>query len=180
MEYVAAHGKQTLAASPLMGQLPSDLPSRLAEGKYRDTVYVRVSKDGLADDAFSDASCSRKLDDPYLESVVKSIRFKPALKQRSQARGGRRPAEPDLASQSRVAAYSRPTMAKPFQPTLLGIAGSLALGTLLAAADTPDTSKTHTLFMGADISVGTGKELYPVKDVVGSSWVVEVAVARKR
>jgi hypothetical protein len=79
MEYMAAHGKQTLAASPLMGQLPADLPSRLAEGQYRDTVYVRVSKDGLAADAFSDASCSRRLDDPYLESVVKSIRFKPAL-----------------------------------------------------------------------------------------------------
>ncbi len=79
MEYVAAHGKQTLAASPVMGQLPADLPSRLAEGRYRDTVYVRVSKDGLAADAFSDASCSRRLDDPYLQSAVKSIRFKPAL-----------------------------------------------------------------------------------------------------
>ena len=48
-----------------------------------------------------------------------------------------------------------------------------------ALADTPDPSKTHTLFMGADISVGTGKELYPVKDVVGSSWVVEVAGKEK-
>ena len=27
--------------------------------------------------------------------------------------------------------------------------------------------------MGADISVGTGKELYSVKDVAGVSWVVE-------
>ena len=42
-----------------------------------------------------------------------------------------------------------------------------------ARAQTPDTPKTHTLFMGADISVGPGKELYSVKDVVGFSWVVD-------
>ena len=83
MEYVAAHGKQSrLPPSPLMERVQLPLPtfaSRLAEGRYRDTVYVRVSKDGLADDAFSDVACSRRIDDPYLQSVVKSIRFKPAL-----------------------------------------------------------------------------------------------------
>ena len=35
-------------------------------------------------------------------------------------------------------------------------------------------SKTHTLFMGADIFVKEDKELYPVRDVSGGSWVVNV------
>ncbi len=37
-----------------------------------------------------------------------------------------------------------------------------------------DDSKTHTLFMGADIAVSLDKGLYPVRGVVGSSWVVEI------
>jgi len=63
----------------VMGELPADLASHIASGKYPETVYVRVSKDGLADDAFADIACSRKIEDAYLESVVRSIRFKPAL-----------------------------------------------------------------------------------------------------
>jgi len=35
-------------------------------------------------------------------------------------------------------------------------------------------AKTHTVFMGADIEVMLGKDLYPVRGVVGSSWVVNV------
>jgi hypothetical protein len=38
-----------------------------------------VDKDGKASDAFSDESCSHKVDDPYLQLVVRSIGFKPAL-----------------------------------------------------------------------------------------------------
>jgi hypothetical protein len=37
-----------------------------------------------------------------------------------------------------------------------------------------DAVKTHTLFMGADISVNLDKDLYPVRDVVGTSWVVDI------
>jgi len=40
---------------------------------------VKVSKDGLADEAYTDPACTRRVDDPYLDSVVKRIRFKPAL-----------------------------------------------------------------------------------------------------
>ena len=60
MEYVGAHRGDTLDAVPLMGKLPADLPSRLAEGKYSATLYVKVSKDGLASEAFQDASCSKR------------------------------------------------------------------------------------------------------------------------
>jgi|CZKI01.1.fsa_nt_gi hypothetical protein len=79
MEYISAHKGDTLAAVPVMGKLPADLPARLAEGKYGDTFYVKVSKDGLADEPFLDAACTKKVGDPYLESVVRNIRFKPAL-----------------------------------------------------------------------------------------------------
>jgi hypothetical protein len=78
--YIGAHRGETLPASPVMvAKLPADLHERLAAGKYADTIYVRVSRDGLADRAFADAACSKEIDDPYLESVVRSIRFKPAL-----------------------------------------------------------------------------------------------------
>jgi hypothetical protein len=79
MEYVSAHLKDTLPAVPAMAKLPADLPSRLAQGKYREAFYVKVSKDGLADEAYSDPACTRRIDDPYLDSIVKRIRFKPAL-----------------------------------------------------------------------------------------------------
>jgi hypothetical protein len=38
-----------------------------------------VSPDGLSNGAYSDPACTRKIDDPYLDSVVTKVRFKPAL-----------------------------------------------------------------------------------------------------
>jgi hypothetical protein len=79
MEYVSAHRSDTLPAVPAMGKLPAELPNRLAAGKYTETFFVRVSKDGLAEEPFADVACSRKIEDPFLEAVVRSLRFKPAL-----------------------------------------------------------------------------------------------------
>ncbi|HEY4988907.1 MAG TPA: hypothetical protein VII09_03820, partial [Opitutaceae bacterium] len=79
MEYVGAHPHANLAPVPAMGKLPAELPGRLATGKYGATIFARVSKDGLADEAFLDASCTKNAGDPFLDSVVKSIRFNPAL-----------------------------------------------------------------------------------------------------
>jgi hypothetical protein len=79
MEYIGAHPKDTLPATPAMGHLPADLPAQLAAGKYAGAFYVRVSKDGLAKDAYSDSACTKTIDDAYLVSVVRRIRFKPAL-----------------------------------------------------------------------------------------------------
>jgi hypothetical protein len=78
-KYLAAHKDQTLPAVPVMGKLPEDLHTQIAEGKYAGIIYVRVTKEGLANEAFVDAACSQRIADPYLESVVRSIRFKPAL-----------------------------------------------------------------------------------------------------
>jgi hypothetical protein len=62
-----------------MGRPPADLPERLAQGLVAKTLYVRVSKDGTATGAFLDAACSRKAEDPYVGSLIRDIRFKPAL-----------------------------------------------------------------------------------------------------
>jgi hypothetical protein len=78
-EYIGAHPKDTLPATPAMARLPADLPAKLAQNKYAGTFYVKVSKDGLADEAYSDPACTQRINDPYLDSVVKRVRFKPAL-----------------------------------------------------------------------------------------------------
>jgi hypothetical protein len=79
MEYVSAHRSDTLPAVPAMGKLPAELPNRLAAGEYAETFFVKVSKDGLAEEPFVDVACSRRIEDPFLETVVRSLRFKPAL-----------------------------------------------------------------------------------------------------
>jgi hypothetical protein len=69
---------------------------------------------------------------------------------------------------------------------LLAAASLLPLASGRLHADTRDENpvkmdelvvketKTHTLFMGADISLNLDKDLYPVRDVVGSSWVIDI------
>jgi len=78
-KYLAAHKDATLPAVPAMGDLPPDLHERIAKGEYATPVFVKVSKDGVAAAAYSDQTCTRKINDPYLTSVVEAIRFKPAL-----------------------------------------------------------------------------------------------------
>jgi len=36
------------------------------------------------------------------------------------------------------------------------------------------STKTHTLFMGAEIAISLDKDLYPVRDVLGSNWVIDI------
>jgi hypothetical protein len=79
IDYLSTHRHETLPASPAMGKLPTDLAAKLAAGKYGETFYVRVSKLGTADQAFSDPACTSRIGDPYLDSVVSRLRFKPAL-----------------------------------------------------------------------------------------------------
>jgi hypothetical protein len=79
LEYLSSHKGSTLPATAVMGQLPADLPTRLAAGNYSHSFYVRVSKDGMAQDAFLDAACTKRIDDPYLVTLVGRVRFKPAL-----------------------------------------------------------------------------------------------------
>jgi hypothetical protein len=64
----------------------------------------------------------------------------------------------------------------------VAMGGAIIPATLGAQGDKPvmmdkmvvDAAKTHTLFMGADISVNLDKDLYPVQGVIGSSWVIDI------
>ena len=87
MEYVSAHPKESLPAVPVMGTLPAELPTRLAAGKYGEVFFTKVSKDGLAEEPFSDFKCTRRIEDPFLVSVLKGLRFKPALSQGKPVEG---------------------------------------------------------------------------------------------
>ena len=40
---------------------------------------MKVNSDGFARGAFYDEGCTRPVDDDYLQTVVKELRFKPAL-----------------------------------------------------------------------------------------------------
>ena len=62
-----------------MGKLPADFAVFKAEGKYAPVYYVRVSKEGIPGGAFSDPGCTRPIREPYVESIVQAVRFKPAL-----------------------------------------------------------------------------------------------------
>jgi hypothetical protein len=78
--YLRTHKTDTLPATPVMVDiLPADFKEKLAQGLYSGVVYVKVSKSGVGEDAYSDPECSKRIDDPYLDSVVKCIRFEPAL-----------------------------------------------------------------------------------------------------
>lgn len=79
IQYVSSHKGATLPATPAMGKLPTDLHTRVSGGQFNRVYYVKVSKEGLPTGAFQDESCSQKIEDDYLESVMNSIRFKPAL-----------------------------------------------------------------------------------------------------
>jgi hypothetical protein len=79
VDYIGSHKGATLPATPAMGQLPADLPARLARQEFQQTYYVKVAKDGRGSEMYADEACSRKIEDPYLIALVKNIRFKPAL-----------------------------------------------------------------------------------------------------
>jgi hypothetical protein len=79
IEYLSTHKSSTLPPTPAMAQMPADFHQRLSGGKLNQTLYVKVSKDGISEGAYLDESCSQKVEDPYVESVVKAVRFKPAL-----------------------------------------------------------------------------------------------------
>lgn len=78
-EYEGAHPHDTLPAVPAMGHVSSDLPGRLGRGQYAATIYVRVSKDGVPEAIYRDSACQLPLDDPYVDALVRGLRFKPAL-----------------------------------------------------------------------------------------------------
>lgn len=78
IEYLGTHKGASLPATPALARVTDETRSRLGE-QFTRTYYVKVSKDGRPQEAYLDESCSQKVDDPYLTSVIDDIRFNPAL-----------------------------------------------------------------------------------------------------
>jgi hypothetical protein len=87
IEYMSLHRHDTLEASLAMGRLPNDFTRQLGLGKYASTFYVKVDKDGMAEEPYTDMLCLQKIVDPYLDTVLKGLRFKPALKEGKPVEG---------------------------------------------------------------------------------------------
>lgn len=78
--YLKEHARDTRPATPVMVDiLPANFGQKIAAGQYSSVVYIKVSTSGVGENAYTDPECSKRIDDPYLESVVKCIRFEPAL-----------------------------------------------------------------------------------------------------
>src|ERR1700678_1721378 len=49
-----------------------------------------------------------------------------------------------------------------------------AIATMPAAAGAQTPTREYTLFEGANIAVNLDKSIYPVRDVFGASWVIDI------
>jgi len=78
-DYISGHKGASLPAAPVMGQLPEGWHTRLTPDQLTQSFFVKVSKDGMPLGAYADEACSQSVTDPYLQSVVKEIRFAPTL-----------------------------------------------------------------------------------------------------
>ena len=94
-EYIGAHSKDTLPAMPAMAKLPADLPAKLAQNKYSAAYYVKVSKDGAADEAYLDAAMHPKDRRPVSGLGGEEDSFQAGAQQRKAGRWscGREPRE---------------------------------------------------------------------------------------
>jgi hypothetical protein len=77
--YLSSHKGATLPAAPALGDFPDDLKARIAQGQFGQPLYLKISSDGIPTGAFADALCSRPVDDPYVETILRGLRYKPAL-----------------------------------------------------------------------------------------------------
>ncbi len=95
IQYLALHRNETRPAESAPEAFPVELPARATHGKYLPAYFVRVSKDGNALGVYADGACTRKAGDDAVESVVKGLRFMPAL-DRGKAVAGVAELRPDL------------------------------------------------------------------------------------
>jgi hypothetical protein len=87
MDYLAAHKGETLAARPLMGTLPGNFPEMVKSVRFSKGLYVRVSKDGMAEGAYRDSLGTMPVNDPDLDEILRNIRFQPSLEKGTPVEG---------------------------------------------------------------------------------------------
>lgn len=79
IEYVGANKGRTLPAMPAITALSGDVRATVTPAQLAQKCYVRVAKDGRVTATFRDAAGKKPLEDPVLDSALKSVRFNPAL-----------------------------------------------------------------------------------------------------
>lgn len=79
IEYIGANKEQTLPAALISPPLSETALFSLTGRQLDTTCYVRVGKDGRVTAVFSDAAGRKPVADTALGSVLKALRFKPAL-----------------------------------------------------------------------------------------------------
>lgn len=87
IDYIGSHKGATLPAAPALANFTADAVNQLSGGQAQKQLFVRVSVDGLPGGVFADQSCSEVVQDPKIESLVKDIRFKPALEKGKPVEG---------------------------------------------------------------------------------------------
>jgi len=75
-DYIGRHKGATLPATPAMVKLPADWDSNHSASK---TCFVKIDKTGHPIASFEDKSCTKRLSDASLETVIMDTRFLPAL-----------------------------------------------------------------------------------------------------
>ncbi len=76
----------TLPATPALGRLDEGTKSRLTADQLKQTYYVKVSKEGRAEQVFLDAACTQAADTTVV-AIVANIRFYPALEKNKEQAG---------------------------------------------------------------------------------------------
>jgi hypothetical protein len=78
IDYLGTHKGATLPATPALGKLTPDEKATLSPDQLRQTIYVKVSADGLPLTASADADFATPVN-AAMASLVGDVRFYPAL-----------------------------------------------------------------------------------------------------
>ena len=87
IDYISSHENATLPAAPADGEVSATLRTHLTTQYANKPVYVKVLPTGRAERAYSDKTCKTPLNDAELESILKVVRFNPALDKGKPVRG---------------------------------------------------------------------------------------------
>jgi len=86
IEYLSAHKGETLAAVPALGKVDHVAGPTLTDPQLNGVYFVKVSKEGLPLEAFTDEACSQPVE-AAVGAVVNGVRFYPALKKGEPVEG---------------------------------------------------------------------------------------------
>ncbi len=85
-EYLGTHKGATLPSRPAMGKLGLETKAQLTPAQLSGVYFVKVTKEGKPVEAFTDEACSQPVDGT-IDSLVKSVRFFPALEAGKRVEG---------------------------------------------------------------------------------------------